>query len=268
MQQGMRWYIAILVLIFGSQIYSQSVLGDTLYRDKFKLKNGLIFSGNLISLDELSVVIALKNGENVKFKHSDFAWIRQFAAKGNDLIDVSPKEFLLNKGRKYIYELGIGVLSGGGRNNGFAGGGSPLYAAVNRRIGSGFIGTQWLGVSGGFEVASGYVDYTTIPLTLGLTQMFVLDRVAPWISGRMGYGFAAVDDSEWSGFSGEVRVDGGLRYELAMGFAFRLGNGSAINIQGGFQRQSYSYFESNEWWGTNDVAETLNRVFLRVGIQF
>jgi hypothetical protein len=259
-----------LLLIFLTHILllcGQSTVGDSLYRDQFKLKNGLVFNGNLISFDDKQVVIGMKDGSQLRFNHTDLVWIKQYGRKLEKHSLDRPKEFIYSKSKNYFVELGIGILTGGGRNTGFLTGGG-YYGGIQKKIGNKLSSTQLVGLSTGYEVVSGFADYITVPLTLGYTNMWVLDGLAPYLSGKIGYGFASVDDSQWWGGSEERMINGGLRYELSVGSAFRLGNGAALNLQGGYIKQKYHYVESSLWWGTNDVRETLNRLFLRIGIQF
>ena len=258
----------LLILLFPTIFLpGQNVIGDSLFRDQFKLRNGLIFNGNLKSFDEKLVVISLQDGSDVRFNHSDLVWIRQYGVKAENVRIEKTKVFIFAKPKNYFFDLGIGIVTGGGRNNGFLTGGG-YYGGIQKRIGQKWNSSQFVGISSGYEILSGFADYITVPLTLGYTNMWVIDRIAPYISGNLGYGFASVDDSQWWGGSEERLVKGGLRYELATGIAFRMGSGAAFNIRGGYVMQRFHYMEASPWWGTNDVRESLSRIFLRIGIQF
>jgi len=240
--------IFILIFLFVANLcFAQNDNQDVIYTN-----NGSIFRGNIVKMDEnRSIDLQIKNGQVIHFDHSEIQKIVQEAT----VVGIGEKTYNFKEhGMFYAssFEPNFG-LSAWNRSIVGVGLHQVVGYQMNRWLGYGL----GLGVDG-YEIGSGRLF---VPLYLQVRGYFTKNRISPYYSVNIGYGFA--EDTH----DNSKEIDGGRYFYPSVGYRFGAAKSGNFTMDFGIKFQKGHFLRVNNW-GSDDRNVDYRRFTFRLGWLF
>lgn len=256
----------IFVLLIGLFLFPISSNGQERsdYADFFRLKNGFAFIGKILSFDDKTIEIELKDGRKITLPFSEFKTIKQSQDFEKD---EKQKIYSSKPYNKWNFDIGIGFGFGGASDlflSGTSLQGAVLYKALPTN------NHHFLTFNTGIEYLTAYRYTFNIPFALGYRFLLLPDhKTVPFFFSNYGTSLAMDTEEDirnpWEGR--DMRMRGGPRLETGLGFHYRTSLKTAWYVSGSYLLQDL-YFEDSHRWGWYKVDQRLKRIFIKCGVMF
>ncbi len=257
----MRPPFLLIALLFILVFHLDSVAQND-KQAKITLKNGNIIKGGIIgSFDSTRLKVKIDDSNIILIKYDHISSIN-FSGYGNANGDFNekPGNPPSVKTESYYHEIKGGVM--------FA----EENLDVSLQTINGYQFNKYLGAGLGLGINK-YENYITMPIYLQLKGYLYEKKVSPFYYGDIGYGFAWNTNKYDNNFE-IVNVNGGLYWQLGLGYQVNFHSSSMIFTLGYIsQNTSAEYIDSRPWMRNNndvDISEKriLRRIAFSVGFLF
>lgn len=242
----------LFLLIFTFCIIPFVAFSQTSRRAKIKLLNGVKIKGAMIeSFDDDFLKVELANAESllVRYDHIKSITFRQ----GGTISDNYAEKMATNPSLQietFYHEFRGGLLFGDENISG-------SIHTIN-----GYQFSQYLGTGLGFGLNK-FGNYLTLPIYATVKGYLFDKKVSPFYFGDIGYGFAWHNNKNEDVFQVED-MQGGLYWQLGLGYQFNFYNSSIVIALGYLNQAStieYTYYRP---WTIDNVATSEERLIRRI----
>lgn len=255
-----KLFIFFIGLFFCLNIQAQQ---DFAYKDKFKMKNGNTFVGQLIRIGADTTEIELASGNRILFLNDQIKFISQYTNEGTSKEKLlRSNSSLYESDRNDFIDLSFGV-------NMFSSGGSILTGlSVGLQYKRRLAPKHFMMAGYGFEALSGFTSIYSHPVTLGYEFVLFEDRLSPYVNAKLGYAFLHPIDVDQSDFGEQWAVKGGYRYALGTGILVQTKGNSLVSFGLEYMVQDALFQSDSIWWGQSRRDVLFRRIFLKLGFTF
>lgn len=258
-----RFLFIFIALFLSLDMQAQQ---DFAYKDKFKLKNGNQFVGQLIRIGADTTEIELASGSRVLLLSDQIKSIYQSptvsSKSSGNAIPLIERPYLYEGDRKDFLDFSFGLNFVGSSES--VSYGLGMYFQYKRRLAR----QHFLQLGYGFEALSTFTSAYSHPITVGYEFVLFEDRVSPYINAKAGYAFLHSTDLDQDDFNQQWEVKGGYRYALGTGIIMKSKGTSLINLGLEYMVQDSEFNISNNWWGETRRDVLFRRIFLKLGFVF
>lgn len=127
----------------------------------------------------------------------------------------------------------------------------------------------------GIGISYEYYEWSVLPVFAEVKYMLGSERIIPYGSLKLGYGFPISSPSDYyEDSNGNItKYYGGIQLNPEAGIRILLSNKSSFLLSLGYHFQQLSYKENNYyWWNSNNFETTVhtdfNRISVRAGFMF
>lgn len=256
----LKFFIIFIGLLVSVNTNAQH---DFAYKDKFKMKNGNTFVGQLIRIGTDTTEIELASGSRILFLNNQIKGIFQFSEENTLRQKVTENRSYLYEGdRKDFLDLSFGL-------NMFSTGGSVLTGlSIGMQYKRRLSREHFMMFGYGFEALSSFTNTYSHPITLGYEFVLFEDRLSPYLNAKAGYAFLHPTDVDQSDFGEQWKVKGGYRFALGTGILMPAKGNSLLNLGLEYMVQDSMFFSDSIWWGQSQRDVLFRRIFLKLGFTF
>ena len=256
----MKYYFLLIIFLAG-YVSSNEGIAQENRATKIYLKNGVRIKGAILeSTTNTAINVRIENQiEPVAIKYNHIKKIK-FRGYGNlneemdNRIGSVPGLHL----NSFYHEIRGGLLFGE----------ENLDVSIHSLNGYQF--SKYLGTGLGVGVNK-FGNYVTLPIYATIKGYLKDGSVSPFYYGDIGYGFAW-DTNKNKDFYIVDDVQGGLYWQLGVGYQFNFYKSALVLSLGYINQESSADYRTMNWWGTGDVEVSekrlLRRVSFTVGILF
>lgn len=249
----MKTPIFCFVLVLVGGLLSQKAAAQTFFPDTVYLQSGAAVFGKIIEADSVQGITIVNTCGIEKIHPQSIERVARFV----------PKEKTARPPIGYFNYSSAGLLAGSGIN-GFIP--IPSLTTIN---GLHFNDKLFIGLGVGFE----YYNWSTMPLFISGTYLLRPDAFSPYVSMKLGYGFAIekYNNINYNGF--DMRNFGGIMLSPEAGVSIPISEFSSLMLGLGYHFQELSEEKPQYWSSQSDappsrVYTNYNRISLRIGFLF
>ena len=256
----MRFFLLQLVLLGVLSGLNNSIAQEN-RETKVYLKNGIKIKGAIVeSTNNAAISIRIESHIDpvvIKYDH-----IKKIKFKGygylNEDIDQGIATAPGLKTSSFFHEIRGGLLFG------------DENVDVSAHTINGYQFNKYLGTGLGVGINK-FGNYVTLPIYANIKGYLMDKPVSPFYFGDIGYGFAW-DTNKNKDFYIVEDVQGGLYWQLGLGYQFNFYNSALVLSLGYLNQQSSADYTTYGWWSTGDIdvseKRLLRRMNFSVGILF
>jgi preprotein translocase subunit YajC len=257
-----RSHLMLLILIFICAVQNQLIGQDNLYySDRIWMKNGSVFVGEVISVTESQIELALKSGNSIFLQRSDVRKVIQYNTQQSE----GNGQYMMfgHQSHKHIFKLDAGL--------GFTHIDGEIFPSLE--IGGNYLHrlttSSLLGLRLNVKSVTNS-DYYSLPVLEYQLEyvrfLGVPEKIQPFLSMRAGIGHVlSYNDVNNDRIRGLGIQPGG---SIQLGLIKTIGSRSAFVTEFGFNWQRYKYKVPSFWWGNGQRLESLAHLTLRIGYMF
>jgi hypothetical protein len=256
----MKYFFLLIIFTAGCFSSNQSIAQEN-RETKIYLKNGVRIKGAILeSTTNAAINVRIENQVDpvaIKYDHIKKIKFRGYGFLNEDIdkrIDSAPGLQI----NSFYHELRGGLLFG------------DENVDVSIHSLNGYQFNKYLGTGLGVGVNK-FGNYVTLPIYATI-KGYLMDRaVSPFYFGDIGYGFAW-DTNKNKDFYIVEDVQGGLYWQLGVGYQFNFYKSALVLSLGYVNQQSSADYTTFGWWGVGDIEVSekrlLRRMSFSVGILF
>ena len=247
----MRFHFFPIALLFFF-VFSTEIHAQITKKVKISLKNGVKIKGGIVeSFDDSLLKVKIDDSTTFILRYDVIAKI---SFKGYGSVHSDIKEKLSNppslKTESFYHEIRGGLLFG------------EENIDVSLQTINGYQFNKYLGTGLGLGINK-FGNYTTLPLYAQVKGYIFDKKVSPFYFGDIGYGFAWNTNKNEDLFELE-NVQGGLYWQLGLGYQINFYNSSIIFTLGYINQDSKADYIYYRPWDMDDVEISERRLLRRV----
>ena len=259
MSKTMRFLFFSIALLF-TLVFSIKVNAQIDKQAKISLKNGIKIKGGIVeSFDDSKLKVKIDDSNIILIRYDH---IRKISFKGYGNVSNDFDEKFSNppslKIESYYHEFRGGLLIG------------EENTSVSLHTINGYQFNKYLGTGLGLGINK-YGNYITMPVYATVKGYLFDSKVSPFYFGDVGYGFAWKTNKNEDMFELD-NVQGGLYWQLGLGYQVNFYNSSMVFTLGYINQDSKADYIYYRPWDIDDVTVSerriLRRFVLSVGFLF
>ena len=248
----MKYFFLLIIFLAGCISTNKSIAQEN-RETKIYLKNGVRIKGAILeSTTSTAINVRIENQADpvpIKYDHIKKIKFRGYGSLNEEMdkrIGSAPGLHL----NSFFHELRGGLLFGD----------ENIDVSIHSLNGYQF--SKYLGTGLGVGVNK-FGNYVTLPIYATIKGYLKDGSVSPFYYGDIGYGFAW-DTNKNKDYYIVEDVQGGLYWQVGVGYQFNFYKSALVLSLGYINQQSSAEYTTYGWWGVGDIEVSENRLLRRV----